>query len=49
MNVYVNKQYPALNDTNIELTKYMIRDMLDNLQEIYESEAQEFIFVYFNF
>jgi hypothetical protein len=42
------KNYPKLNKTQIELLKYQLWDICDNLEEVYESKNLDFSFVYFN-
>lgn len=49
MKKHTSKKYSALSDTALELSKYAIRDMVDNLQEIYAAETPDFVFVYHNF
>ncbi len=45
---YLIKKYPKQNKIQIELAKYSIWDMLDNLEEIFEADAKEFLFVFYN-
>jgi hypothetical protein len=45
---YLTPQYTTMNETEIELTKYTIWDMCDNLEEIYDKNWKEFVFVYHN-
>ncbi len=46
---FLVKKYPKQNRIQIELAKYHIWDMLDNLEEIFESDGREFFFVYYNY
>lgn len=45
---YLVKKYPKQNKIQIELAKYHIWDMLDNLEEVFESDSEEFFFVFYN-
>jgi len=45
---YFTKGFKKLNKTQIELQKYTAWDMLDNLQDAYESNAPDFVFSYHN-
>jgi len=40
------RKYPKVDKTAIELSKYAIWDMRDNLEEIYDAKGDEFEFVY---
>ncbi len=45
---YLVRKYPKQNKIQVELAKYQIWDMRDNLEEVFEEGAQEFFFVYYN-
>ena len=45
---YMLKKYPKLNKIQIELSKYHLWDMYDNLEEVFETDAKEFFFVFYN-
>lgn len=45
---YFTKKYPHPSNIQIEMAKYHIWDRRDNLEEIYETNADEFSFVFFN-
>lgn len=49
MKEYTKKTYDPMNKISIELAKYWIRDMCDNLKEIHHGEGKDFAFVYHNF
>ena len=44
---YLIKKYPKQNKIQVELAKYHIWDMRDNLQEVFEANAEEFFFVFY--
>lgn len=46
---YLFKKYPKLNKIQIELAKYHLWDMLDNLEEVFETDSGEFFFVLYNY
>jgi hypothetical protein len=46
---YLTKKFPKRNKIQIELAKYHIWDMCDNLEEIFEAKGEEFLFVSYNF
>lgn len=46
---YLVKKYPKQNKIQIELAKYHIWDMCDNLEEVFEANADEFLFVFYNY
>lgn len=43
------KKFEKSNNVIIELNKYALWDMQDNLEEIYDSNGDEFYFTYYNF
>jgi len=45
---FLVKKYPKQNKILIELAKYHVWDMCDNLDEVYEIDANEFLFVLHN-
>jgi len=45
---YLVKKYPKQNKIQTELAKYHIWDVLDNLEEVFESNTAEFFFVFYN-
>lgn len=45
---YLTKKNIKPNKIQIELSKYHIWDMLDNLEEIFEANTEEFFFVFYN-
>jgi hypothetical protein len=45
---YFDADFKEMNPTVIELTKYSLWDMEDNLRDLYESNAQDFVFSYHN-
>ncbi len=45
---YVNKPMPKPGNTMIEVNKYMLRDTLDNLNEIYHKKGDEFHLAYYD-
>ena len=45
---YLKKKNPKQNMTQIEIAKYHIWDMCDNLVEVFDSKSEEFSFVFFN-
>ena len=45
---YLVKKYPKQNKIQVELAKYHIWDMFDNLEEVFEAEGKEFFFVFYN-
>ena len=45
---YLDKKYNKPNEIEIELDKYHIWDMYDNLEEVFESNQDDFFFVYYN-
>lgn len=46
---YLNKGYGEMPNFKIELNKYHLFDMYDNLEEVYDRKAPDFQFVYYNF
>jgi len=46
---YLKKKNPKLNKVQLEIAKYHIWDMCDNLEEVFESKSDEFYFVFYNF
>lgn len=46
---YLFKKYPKQNKIQIELAKYHLWDMLDNLEELFETDGGEFFFVLYNY
>lgn len=46
---YLVKKYPKQNKILVELAKYNIWDMCDNLEEVFEANAKEFFFVFYNY
>ena len=46
---YFFKRYPKQNKIEIELSKYRLWDNLDNLEEVFESNNDEFFFVFYNY
>lgn len=46
---YLKKKNPKPNKIQIEIAKYHIWDMCDNLEEVFESKSDEFYFVFYNF
>ncbi|MFT4311466.1 MAG: nucleotidyltransferase domain-containing protein [Candidatus Woesearchaeota archaeon] len=48
MKKQLNKKYPKMNKTVIEITKYHIWDMKDNLEEVYKNKDLNFQYVYYN-
>lgn len=47
MKQHIDKTYKPMDHSRLELVKYGIRDMCDNLQEIYDAQWSEFPFVYY--
>lgn len=45
---YMKKKYKKQNKFEIEIAKYSIWDMCDNLEEIFDFNGKEFLFVYYN-
>lgn len=45
---YLVRKYPGLDKIQIELVKYHIWDMCDNLEEVFETDTEEFFFVFYN-
>lgn len=45
---YLVKKYPKQNKIQIELAKYHIWDIIDNLKEVFEANGKEFFFVFYN-
>jgi len=43
---FLNKKFVAQNKIQIEISKYSLWDMNDNLREVFDAEADEFSFVY---
>ena len=43
------KKFTKSNKFEIEINKYHIWDMLDNLEEVYEEKEKDFYYVYYNF
>ena len=46
---YLVKKYPKQNKVSVELEKYHIWDMLDNLEEIFEGNGKDFFFIFYNY
>lgn len=46
---YFFKKYPKMGKIQVELAKYHIWDMLDNLEEVHEGKGEEFFFVFYNY
>lgn len=46
---YLKKKNPKLNKMQIEIAKYHIWDMCDNLEEVFDSNTEEFYLVFYNF
>lgn len=46
---YLTKKYIKLSTIQIELLKYHLWDSLDNLEEIYETQGEEFTFAFHNY
>lgn len=46
---YLNKIYEEIPNFKIELSKYHLFDMADNLEEVYGRKTSDFKFVYYNF
>ncbi|ACR78882.1 MULTISPECIES: nucleotidyltransferase domain-containing protein [Kosmotoga] len=44
---YLVKKYPEQNKIQIELAKYGIWDLCDNLEEVFEANGEEFFFVFY--
>lgn len=44
-----SKKYSSLSMVSLELSKYALWDMCDNLEEVFSSGAKDFVFVYHNF
>ena len=44
-----SKKYSSLSKVSLELSKYYVWDMCDNLEEVFSSGAEDFVFVYHNF
>lgn len=44
---YLTKKYPKLTKTQVEIAKYHLRDMQDNLLEVLENDAEGFPLVYY--
>jgi predicted nucleotidyltransferase len=45
---YLEKKYPKSEKIMIEFAKYHLRDLCDNLEEIYEAGTDDFFFVAYN-
>ncbi len=45
---YLNQKNSKQNKIQIEIAKYHIWDMCDNLEEVYDANSDEFVFVYYN-
>ncbi len=45
---YLHKKYPKQKKEEIEIAKYHLWDMQDNLEEVFESNSEDFSFVYHN-
>ena len=45
---YLLKKYPKQNLISVELAKYQLWDMCDNLKEVFESNSEDFFYVYHN-
>jgi predicted nucleotidyltransferase len=45
---YLNKKNPKQNKIQVEIAKYHIWDMCDNLEEVFDSNSEEFFFVFYN-
>ena len=46
---YLKKKNPKLNKMQIEIAKYHIWDMCDNLEEVFDSNTEEFYLDFYNF
>lgn len=44
---YLLKKYPRQSKAQVELAKYQLWDMCDNLEEVFEANAEEFYFVFY--
>ena len=45
---FMTKKNPKQNEIQIELGKYHIWDMCDNLEEVFDANSDEFFFVFYN-
>jgi len=45
---YVNKKFKKMDKVQIEISKYIVWDDLDNLKDIYDQKAQNFNLVYYS-
>lgn len=46
---YMKRENIKQNNIQIELAKYQVWDMCDNLEEVFEAKSEEFLFVFYNF
>ena len=46
---FLRKSFPKPDKIGVELSKYHLWDMQDNLEEVYEQDKEDFSFVYYNF
>lgn len=46
---YMKRENPKQNIIQIELAKYQLWDMCDNLEEVFDAKSEEFLFVFYNF
>jgi len=46
---YLYKSFDKMPESKVELNKYHLWDMMDNLEEVYERKLGDFSYVYFNF
>ncbi|MDC7220503.1 MAG: nucleotidyltransferase domain-containing protein [Spirochaetales bacterium] len=45
---YLVKEFPEQSKIGIEIAKYQLWDRLDNLEEVFDAEGDEFFFVFYN-
>lgn len=45
---YLNQKNPKQNKIQVEIAKYHVWDMYDNLEEVFDAKSEEFIFVFYN-